>query len=38
MSTFTRFNSGDVVLSTDKINSNAWTDSLNELTTFFTSL
>tara|TARA_R110000764_G_scaffold238631_1_gene336113 strand:+ start:16 stop:1080 length:1065 start_codon:yes stop_codon:yes gene_type:complete len=37
MSTFTRFNSGDVVLSTDKINSNAWTDSLNELTTFFTS-
>ena len=36
MSTFTRFNSGDVVLSTDKINSNAWTDSVNELATFFT--
>jgi hypothetical protein len=37
MSTFVRYNSGDVVLSTEKINSNAWTDSLNELTTFFTS-
>ena len=37
MSTFTRFNSGDVVLSTEKVNSNAFTDSLNELTTFFTS-
>lgn len=36
MSTFTRFNSGDIVLSTEKINSNAWTDSVNELTTFFT--
>jgi len=37
MSTFVRYNSGDIVLSTEKINSNAWTDSLNELTTFFTS-
>lgn len=37
MSTFTRFNSGDIVLSTEKINSNAWTDATNELTTFFTS-
>ena len=36
MSTFTRFNSGDIVLSTEKVNSNAWTDSLNELSTFFT--
>lgn len=37
MSTFVRFNSGDIVLSTDKINSNAWTDNVNELTTFHTS-
>tara|TARA_R110001592_G_scaffold273395_1_gene540301 strand:+ start:1565 stop:2656 length:1092 start_codon:yes stop_codon:yes gene_type:complete len=37
MSTFTRFNSGDIVLSTEKVNSNAWTDSTNELTTFFTA-
>jgi hypothetical protein len=34
---FIRYNSGDIVLSTDKINSNAWTDSTNELTTFFTA-
>lgn len=37
MSTFVRFNSGDIVLSTEKINSNAWTDSINELSTFFTA-
>ena len=37
MATFTRFNSGDIVLSTEKINSNAWTNSVNELTTFFSS-
>lgn len=37
MSTFTRFNSGDIVLSTEKIHSNAWTDDLNTLSTFHTS-
>jgi hypothetical protein len=37
MSTFVRYNSGDIVLSTDKINSNAWTDGLNTLTTFHTA-
>jgi hypothetical protein len=37
MATFTRFNSGDIVLSTEKINSNAWNNSVNELTTFFSS-
>jgi hypothetical protein len=36
MSTFVRFNSGDIVLSTDKINSNAWSSGDNELTTYFT--
>ena len=36
MSTFVRYNSGDIVLSTEKINSNAWTDDINELTTFHT--
>lgn len=37
MATFVRYNSGDIVLSTDKIHSNAWTDSLNDLTTVFTA-
>lgn len=37
MATFVRYNSGDVVLSTDKIHSNAWTDGLNDLITVFTS-
>lgn len=37
MSTFVRFNSGDIVLSTDKINSNLFSDNTNEMTTFFTS-
>ena len=33
MATFVRYNSGDIVLSTDKINSNAWTQNTNALTT-----
>ena len=37
MSTFVRYNSGDIVLSTEKINSNLFSDGTNEMTTFFTS-
>jgi hypothetical protein len=37
MSTFTRFNSGDIVLSTEKINSNLFSDGVNEMSTFHTS-
>jgi hypothetical protein len=37
MATFVRYNSGDVVLSTDKIHSNAWTGEINDLTTIFTA-
>ena len=37
MATFVRYNSGDVVLSTEKIHSNAWTGGVNDLTTVFTA-
>ena len=37
MSTFVRFNSGDIVLSTEKINSNLFSGGINEMTTFHTS-
>ncbi len=37
MSTFVRYNSGDVVNDNAKIHSNTWSTGDNELTTFFTS-
>ena len=37
MATFVRYNSGDIVLSTEKINSNLFSDGTNEMTTFHTS-
>ena len=37
MATFVRYNSGDIVLSTEKINSNLFSDGSNEMISFFTS-
>mgnify|MGYP003134919460 CR=1 FL=1 len=37
MSTFIRYNSGDLVQDNAKINSNTWSTGNNELTSFFTS-
>ena len=37
MATFVRYNSGDIVLSTEKINSNLFSDGVNEMSTFHTS-
>jgi len=37
MSTFNRFLQEDIVVSTDKIVTNAWTNGVNKLETFFTS-
>ena len=37
MSTFNRFLQEDIVVSTDKVVTNAWTNNINALATFFTS-
>ena len=37
MSTFNRFLQEDIVVSTDKVVTNAWSNNANKLETFFTS-